>query len=421
MDLQKEEIVKMRYIMKKKVIWNIVALYGLTIAKIIFPLITLPYLTRVLSVGSYGVVSYVKILITYFQILVDFGFLLSGTKDIVKSRDNRRMMESEIGDILFAQIILVFLSFGILIIIVFTFPVVKEYKEYAVLAATPVFLSPFLFDYVFRGLEKMQIITKRFFLMKTISTLLTFIFVKSDGDIIWIPVLEIISSVMAIILILFEINRMEVRIRRTNMRNSINKLRQSAIYFFSNMATTVFSALNTILIGLFLSKEDIAYWNLCIQIISTIQALYAPIIDGVYPSMIKTKEFSQIKKLFLAIMPVVLCGCIFTYMISEYVVLIVAGSKYIFASDILRTLVPVLFFGFPVMLLGWPTLGVIEQQRKVTQSTIISAVFQIVGWLWLASINQCSLVSIAVIRSVTEIVLFSIRAFFVVKNRSYFN
>ena len=289
------------------------------------------------------------------------------------------------------------------------------------LAATPVFLSPFLFDYVFRGLEKMQIITKRFFLMKTISTLLTFIFVKSDGDIIWIPVLEIISSVMAIILILFEINRMEVRIRRTNMRNSINKLRQSAIYFFSNMATTVFSALNTILIGLFLSKEDIAYWNLCIQIISTIQALYAPIIDGVYPSMIKTKEFSQIKKLFLAIMPVVLCGCIFTYMISEYVVLIVAGSKYIFASDILRTLVPVLFFGFPVMLLGWPTLGVIEQQRKVTQSTIISAVFQIVGWLWLASINQCSLVSIAVIRSVTEIVLFSIRAFFVVKNRSYFN
>ena len=92
----------MRYIMKKKVIWNIVALYGLTIAKIIFPLITLPYLTRVLSVGSYGVVSYVKILITYFQILVDFGFLLSGTKDIVKSRDNRRMMESEIGDILFA-------------------------------------------------------------------------------------------------------------------------------------------------------------------------------------------------------------------------------------------------------------------------------------------------------------------------------
>lgn len=411
----------MRYIMKKKVIWNIVALYGLTIAKIIFPLITLPYLTRVLSVGSYGVVSYVKILITYFQILVDFGFLLSGTKDIVKSRDNRRMMEREIGDILFAQIILVFFSFGILIIIIFTFPVVKEYKGYAVLAATPVFLSPFLFDYVFRGLEKMQIITKRFFLMKTISTLLTFIFVKSDGDIIWIPVLEIISSVMAIILILFEINRMEIRIRRTNIRNSINKLRQSAVYFFSNMATTVFSALNTILIGLFLSKEDIAYWNLCIQIISTIQALYAPIIDGVYPSMIKTKEFSQIKNLFLAIMPVVLCGCIFTYMISEYVVLIVAGSKYIFASDILRTLVPVLFFGFPVMLLGWPTLGVIEQQRKVTQSTIISAVFQIAGWLWLASINQCSLVAIAVIRSVTEIVLFSIRAFFVVKNRSYFN
>ena len=283
--------------MKKNVLYNIISLYGLSIAKIIFPLVTLPYLTRVLSVDLYGMVSYVKTLMTYFQIVVDFGFLLSGTKDIVNSKDNFNKLEKEIGDILFARIILAMVSLIVLIFIIFSFPVVREYKIYTLLAFVPIFLSLFLFDYVFRGLEKMQIITSRFFLMKVISTFFTFVLIKSDADIIWIPILDIISSSVAIILILFQLKRMNIRIRRTNIRNSIYKLKQSSIYFFSNMTTTVFSALNTILIGIFLSKKDIAFWSLCIQIISTIQALYSPIIDGVYPSMIQTKEFKQVKNI----------------------------------------------------------------------------------------------------------------------------
>ena len=59
---------------QKNVLKNIIMLYGMSIAKIVFPLLTLPYLTRVLSVESYGVVSYVKAVMQYMQIAVDFGF-----------------------------------------------------------------------------------------------------------------------------------------------------------------------------------------------------------------------------------------------------------------------------------------------------------------------------------------------------------
>lgn len=55
-----------------------------------FPLLTLPYLTRVLSVESYGVVSYVKAVMQYMQLVVDFGFMLSGTKDIVNAKERPR-------------------------------------------------------------------------------------------------------------------------------------------------------------------------------------------------------------------------------------------------------------------------------------------------------------------------------------------
>ena len=54
---------------QKNVLKNIIMLYGMSIAKIVFPLLTLPYLTRVLSVECYGVVSYVKAVMQYMQLL----------------------------------------------------------------------------------------------------------------------------------------------------------------------------------------------------------------------------------------------------------------------------------------------------------------------------------------------------------------
>ena len=69
-------------------------LYGMSIAKIVFPLLTLPYLTRVLSVESYGVVSYVKAVMQYMQLVVDFGFMLSGTKDIVNANNDHEKLET---------------------------------------------------------------------------------------------------------------------------------------------------------------------------------------------------------------------------------------------------------------------------------------------------------------------------------------
>ena len=75
----------------------------------------------------------------------------------------------------------------------------------------------------------------------------------------------------------------------------MNKIKDSFVYFLSDVASTSFNAFSTIIIGICLSKTDIAFWGLCMQIIGTIQALYSPIVGGVYPEMVKTKNFNVIK------------------------------------------------------------------------------------------------------------------------------
>ena len=76
----------------KGIAFNVSMLYIMNIAKLVFPLITLPYLTRVLSVDCYGVVSYVKATMVYAQLVVDFGFMLSGVKAITEAREDRELV-----------------------------------------------------------------------------------------------------------------------------------------------------------------------------------------------------------------------------------------------------------------------------------------------------------------------------------------
>ena len=406
--------------MNKNIVKNIVMLYGLSIAKIVLPLITLPYLTRVLSVDTYGTVSYVKTVMTYLQLTVDFGFMLSGTKDIVEGKKEGKDIGKITGDILLARIILGVIAFIVLLGLTIMLPILRENIVYVLLSYVPVFLSIFLFDYLFRGLEEMQVITIRFVVMKGVSAILTFVFVRNDAQIIWIPLLDCLGSVCAVGLVWIEINKRNIQIRLVSVTSSLKKLAESAIYFVSEMATTAFGALNTVLIGAFLEKTDVAYWSLCITMVSAVQSMYEPINSGVYPDMVKNRNFKVIKRTLSIFMPIVAIGCIFTILVAKYALLIVGGEQYVEAASILRALTPVLFISFPAMLFGWPTLGALGRAKEVTITTIITAIAQILGLLILIAIGKFELIEIALLRGMTELLMLICRVGFCVKFRKEF-
>lgn len=406
--------------MNKNIVKNIVMLYGLSIAKIVLPLITLPYLTRVLSVDTYGTVSYVKTVMTYLQLTVDFGFMLSGTKDIVEGKKEGKDIGKITGDILLARIILGVIVFIVLLGLTIMLPILRENIVYVLLSYVPVFLSIFLFDYLFRGLEEMQVITIRFVVMKGVAAILTFVFVRNDAQIIWIPLLDCLGSVCAVGLVWIEINKRNIQIRLVSVTSSLKKLAESAIYFVSEMATTAFGALNTVLIGAFLEKTDVAYWSLCITMVSAVQSMYEPINSGVYPDMVKNRNFKVIKRTLSIFMPIVAIGCIFTILVAKYALLIVGGEQYVEAASILRALTPVLFISFPAMLFGWPTLGALGRAKEVTITTIITAIAQILGLLILIAIGKFELIEIALLRGMTELLMLICRVGFCVKFRKEF-
>lgn len=393
---------------KKNTFW--LAIFQL--AKMVFPFLILPILTRRLSVETYGNLTFIKTVMNFLQIFLDFGFMLSATKEIAKIKNDTNKIQQIMADTLLARLLLGGIGFLLIIILSFFFPILGNNFLFTITSYLTVFLSIFLFDFLFRGLEIIHVMTIRFIVMKTISFLLTIFFVRQDHQIILIPLFDILSSVIAIILVAFELQKRNFRLIRPKLKSSIYSLKISLIYFLSDVSATAFNAISTIIIGLVFSSTEVALFGVSIQIIGAIQALLGQLSSGIYPIMVRQKSRKFIQQIFQKTIPLVFLFTGLIIVLLPLALQVLAGDKYAAAHPIIQILAITIFFSFINTLLGWPTLGVINQQNKVTLSTIISTVFNLISLILLYLSSNLNLYSVAITRVITEIILFCIRLYY---------
>lgn len=408
---------------KSKVFGNTAMLYVMTFAKLVLPLFTLPYLTRVLSKESYAAVSYVKNAMTYIQLIVDFGFILSSVKDIASADGDNDRIGQITGNTFLARAILAAAGGGVLVLMCLFIEVLRDNPLLVLLSFASVSMTVFLADFLFKGIERMHYITVIFVISKGISTALTFVFVSDDRDVLWVPALDMIANLLSVILGLAITKKLGIRIRTSGFSDSLKMIKESFLYFLSSIATTAFSALNTLVIGIYAKDELslLANWSVCLSLITAIQNLYSPITNGIYPYMIKNKSLKFIHRVLAVFMPIVAVGCVLSFILARTALLIVGGEDYAEAYVLFRWMIPILFFSFPAQIYGWPALGAIGRVRETTSSTVIAATVQIAGLIILLIAGAFDLVSLAILRGVSEAVLMAVRMVMVYKNKREFS
>lgn len=396
--------------MKNKLLSNTFYLYILTIVKMVFPLITLPYLTRMLSVEVYGAVAYVKSYMSYVQLILDFGFLLSATKNIAiaKGKDNIKI-EYIVGDTFAEKIILFIIATVITLIASIVIPILGSNQLFLWLYFIAIGLTIFLPDFLYRGIERMEYVAIPYTVAKFIAIFFTLILIRDDNDLLIIPILEIVSNGIAVLISLSFMNKLKIHMRFHNIKIWMKDLAESAVYFISNFATTVFGALTTLVAGILLDSTEVAYWSVCMQIVSAAKSLYAPITNSIYPYMITHQDLKLVKKIqsFMAI-PMII-GSIMVIFFGEQIMVIVGGENYAYAGYILKLLLPVIVVSFYSMLYGWPVLGAIGKERQTTISTVIAAGIQICGIIIIYCLEVFDLVMLALCCTISEIALLVIR------------
>ena len=402
---------------KNKVFYkNTIMLYIMTATKFVLPVIITACLTRRLGEDGYGVITYMTATMNYFLLFLDFGFNFSSTKKISQNRKNAAVVQAEINNVITAKIWLSIAGFIALLAIIPFINIMKANAALSVLFYISTVANIFVPDFLYRGLEKMEYVTLRYVIAKIVTTALIFVCVHGTAEMLLIPVFYTFGTLIAAV---FAIRHMKKAfgffVRFGRVKETWCELKDSAVYFASTFATTALSAFNTLIMGIInFPTAQIAYWGVAFQIVQAVLSLYDPITSSIYPRVSANKDYKFVLKITKYLSFVVVAGCILAYFLADLAVRIIAGAGYETAAAVFRMLIPMLLFSFWAQMLGFPLLGVMDKQKQVTVSTVAAGGFHILISVFLIIIGKFDLMSLSVVRSISEFVLFAIRLAFLV-------
>ena len=393
----------------KNTLWQ----YGLQILKHLFPLLLIPYLTRILGTEGYAVYAYVLSFMGVVQTIADFGFTLSGTKKVVDLRGDTAALSRLVGAITVARLMLLCGLFFCVMVVTRFIPIMAENTVYVIWAFFATAGRTVLPDFIFQGNERMGPLTTRYFASKGVQVALTILLVRGPGDLILVAVADVLSEIVDIAWSYRAQKRMfGVGIAKPTFKESFEELRVSAIYCVSNVSSSLFSGFTTVIIGLAItSKTDIAFWSLTLTTVNAVQSLYTPIANSLYPHMIKNRDFGFARKLALVALPVLVLGIVAYCALSKPIMLVLGGPEYVGGAHVMWMISPIFIFSFYGILIGWPVLGAMGHVKELTVSTLFTGIVNVVSLLALYLAGLITLDVICVARWGCDALLLLVRVF----------
>lgn len=231
---------------------NFVSLTLLQVFGYVFPLLTFPYLARVIGSEGFGHIALAGSIICYFQTVVDFGFNFTATRDVAKNRNNWGEVSQIFSDVLWCRLFLLLCSFTLLVAMICVIPALRNMWQillFSFLLIPGQILCP---EWFFQAVEKMKYVTVLSLMSKTIFTLLVFVFVREKSDYIYQPLIislgYVVSGIAATYIIFC---KWKVKIYRPSWKSICTTLKGGFDVFLNQIFPTLYNAFSVLLLGAF--------------------------------------------------------------------------------------------------------------------------------------------------------------------------
>lgn len=234
----------------KKLVENFVSLSTLQIVGYIFPLITLPYISRVVGVAHFGEIAFATSVIMYFQTFVDWGYNFTATRDVARVRDDKNKVSTIYSTVFWSRLFLSILSLGILTLLILTIPVFRKVSLLLYFRFLVILGYLFYADWLFQAIEKMKFITLLNIVANLIFTVSVFLFIRESEDYVLQPLLTSLGFLVSgLIAFIWITPREEIRLQRIKLRDIIISLRRSTDVFVNQAMPVLYENLSVMLLG----------------------------------------------------------------------------------------------------------------------------------------------------------------------------
>ena len=216
----------------------------------IFPLLTIPYLARVIGVEGFGKIAFAAAIIIWFQTITDWGFSYTATRDVARNRDNLEKVSEIFSNVLWAKSLLALISFIILFIVTESIPYLKDNQILLFITFILVPAKILFADWFFQAIEEMRFITIFDLISKAICTACIFIFIKEKPDFILQPLFLSLGSILVGLVSLYLIVfKWKVRILPPKYKEVLLTLKNSKDVFINNIVPNFYNSFSSVLLG----------------------------------------------------------------------------------------------------------------------------------------------------------------------------
>jgi len=352
---------------------NFSFLTALQVFNLGLPLLTYPYLIRVMGATSYGLVVLARAVIEFFIVCIDFGFNVPSAREVAIHRQDPAKLSEVVSAVLLLKL-LIFLGCALLLAaLVTTVPSLRrEATLYllTLLLGLEGILYPIWF---YQGQEQMQFITYVEITSKLTFAGLIFLFIRSPADYLWYPALQVVGLLAGGTFSCWLIfRRFQVRLMLVSPAVLCWHLRESTTFFVSKVAVTIQERTNTLLVGTMLGTTEVAYYDLANKVISIAKIPFYILNETLYPHIARHRDMGLVRRVILASFVFSLLLYLAIVVSSRPVILILAGRELLAAQPLfalLGLILPIIGVSY---LLGNNVLVVMGHSRIANFSEVYS-------------------------------------------------
>lgn len=371
--------------MKKKSLGINAFLNGFRSAlNLFFPLITFPYISRVLSVSGIGIYNFSNTYVSYFTLIAGLGITNYAVREGAKYRESQNKINKFVSQIFSLNMIATVIAYVLLFGSLLVFKNLRNYVSCILIFSLQILFTTLGTEWVYMIYEDYAYITIRSIIFKIISIILLFLLVKKPEDYLIYATITVFSTVGSNLLNFIHA-RSFLNIKLTVKTNWKYHLKPILVIFASVIAITIYVSSDTTILGLLKNDYAVGIYSTSVKIYQMTQGILTALLTVTIPRLAflwgkkRIGEYNQVlSKLLDSLGILVLPVSIGLIMLSREVILIIASKKYLPSVNSLRIISWAIIFSVFAWIFSYCVLIPVKREKLVLRNTIITAVENII-------------------------------------------
>lgn len=330
---------KQKILNNKIIIQNFSYLSLLQAFTLVIPLITYPYLIKVVGFELYGVVIFAQAIVSYISVVINFGFDISAPRDVAIHKNDHDLLSKYVSSIFIIKFGIWLICFFLYMILIYSFQFFHEYLIVYLFAYFITFNDILFPIWFFQGIEKMKYITYINLFVRSLFVIAIFIFIKKKADFIYIPMFNGIGAFLSGSIALYIVFKKEgVVFTRVPKQMLWSQLKDSFTLFVSRISIELYLNVNKIIIGKFLGMEEVTIYDLAQKVTLLLKIPIGMFSQAIFPKISREKSIAFINKMMFLAVTVTIVVYLALYFSSKWIVLLFMHIEMPLAVSVIRIL-----------------------------------------------------------------------------------